>query len=45
MEYMLMCLSDLMVIIEMDVYKNALIKRSSVTWFTDKTLEWSLDLG
>ena len=41
----LMCPSDLMIIIEMNIRNDPLPRRVTTTWFTDKTLEWSLDLG
>ena len=45
MEYVLMCPSDLMTIIEMEIRKSPLPRRVTATWFTDKIFEWSLDLN
>ena len=45
MECVLMYPFDLMIIIEIDIRKNPLIRRVRTTWLIDKTLDWSLDLG
>ena len=34
-----------MTIIDMDIRKDPLPRRITATWYTDKTLEWSLVLG
>ena len=40
-----MCPSNLTTIVEMNNRKDILLRRVAVTWFTDKSLEWSLNLG
>ena len=42
MECVLICPSDLMTIIEINIRKDPLPSRITATWPTDKTIEWSL---